>query len=199
MSREQPSIFDRLELTRASRNVRRFHTVATVRDNSVMEHSAGVAMLGVVLFGEYFNRNMLCSALTHDLAESAFGDVPSPVKLASPAVRAAFDTCEDGLLAAHGHGKHYLLTATEQAALKFLDMLDGLHVCVEERSMGNRNILPVFENFWQYANTAATTLYETNAQVQPMQQTWMPDTELKAICRVALSHVLNNWSKANDR
>lgn len=59
--------------------VRRYHTIRTTHDQTVADHSWGVAVLASLLIeGTTINAtDVLTTALTHDIAEFLVGDLPS--------------------------------------------------------------------------------------------------------------------------
>jgi 5'-deoxynucleotidase YfbR-like HD superfamily hydrolase len=62
--------------------VRRYHTATPLREQTVADHSFGVAMLSLLMAeGTTINPvDLLTAALTHDLSEFLVGDTPSPAK-----------------------------------------------------------------------------------------------------------------------
>lgn len=133
--------------------VKRFHTMPTVTENTVGQHSHGVAMLCYLMAGEACSVNLLMAALTHDLAEQYVGDVPSPSKRALN-VREQLGQVEDALL--DTVGMSFSLTPDEELVLKLADCADGMMFCAKERMLGNRSKMVRFayRNYGTYVHEA---------------------------------------------
>lgn len=143
--------------------VKRFHTVPTLQEQNIADHSFGVAMVCAYLAGQEppgVGVALLMAALTHDLAEQEFGDMPAPAKRAMPDVmrdghgpetfREMFGKMEQAALQAQGLDWEELLTEQEKRWLKLADAAEGCFRCIRERAMGNRLIIPVWVNFISY-------------------------------------------------
>jgi 5'-deoxynucleotidase YfbR-like HD superfamily hydrolase len=131
--------------------VKRFHTIPTVTENTVGQHSHGVAMLCMILTNGRPSANLLMKALTHDLAEQYTGDVPSPAKRAL-GVRKEFGEIEEKLLDTVGFSVH--VTQHEELVLKLADCADGMLFCARERMYGNKSkmIKCAYKNYSTYVN-----------------------------------------------
>lgn len=131
--------------------VKRFHTIPTVTENTVGQHSHGVAMFCMMLEDGNPSAVLLMKALTHDLAEQYTGDVPSPAKRAL-GVRKEFGEVEEQLLATVGFS--IALTEREEVVLKLADCADGMMFCAKERMLGNRSkmIKHAYKNYGTYVN-----------------------------------------------
>lgn len=137
--------------------VKRFHTIPTVSENTVGQHSHGVAMFCMLMAGQEASANLLKAALVHDLAEQYTGDVPSPAKRVL-GVRKAFGEVEDALLATVDYDIE--LTSVEQVVLKLADCADGMMFCAKERMLGNRSkmIRFAYSNYGTYVHAAMQQL-----------------------------------------
>ena len=131
--------------------VKRFHTIPTVTENTVGQHSHGVAMFCMLLEGGRPSAELLMKALTHDLAEQYTGDVPSPAKRAL-GVRKEFGEVEEQLLATVDFSID--VTRHEEVVLKLADCADGMMFCAKERMLGNRSkmIKHAYKNYGTYVN-----------------------------------------------
>ncbi len=129
---------------------------STVQEN-IQEHSHMVAVLahalGVirrdVLGADCDPEHLAAIALYHDAPEILTGDLPTPIKYHSAAIKTAYDEVEDlavkRLLAelpeALRPAYRALLTASERpeeyALVKAADRLSAYIKCVEERKAGN--------------------------------------------------------------
>lgn len=138
-------------------SVKRFHTIPTVSENTVGQHSHGVAMMCMLLTGCACSANLLMAALTHDLAEQYVGDVPSPSKRAL-GVREELGNIEDALLATVRFV--FELEPADEKILKLADCADGMLFCAKERMLGNRSkmINYAYNNYSKYVAAAMDTL-----------------------------------------
>lgn len=145
---------------------KRYHTADTLTEQSVGEHSFGVAVFCIALCaaeGKHPSNNLLMSAIMHDLAEHRVGDISSPIKRRNPALTQQLRTAEmeeyaeglDAFIAPAG-ALPYALTEKEAQTLKIADYLDGLMFCIRERRYGNSGINYIFSNYRKY-------LYELEA------------------------------------
>lgn len=115
--------------------VRRFHTVPLVGEQTVAAHSWGVAMIILRLHPDP-TKALLAAALTHDLAESYVGDVPYTLREFDAKLKSSIDTIEKSLLKEE-FGIEYGLTLEEQNWLACADMLELVLFCRHQCSMGN--------------------------------------------------------------
>ena len=131
--------------------VKRFHTIPTVTENTVGQHSHGVAMFCMLLEGGEPSAKLLMKALTHDLAEQYTGDVPSPAKRAL-GIRKEFGEVEEQLLATVDFSID--VTPREEMVLKLADCADGMLFCAKERMYGNKSkmIKSAYKNYCSYVN-----------------------------------------------
>lgn len=131
--------------------VKRFHTIPTVTENTVGQHSHGVAMFCMLLEGGRPSAELLMKALTHDMAEQYTGDVPSPAKRAL-GIRKEFGIIEERLLATVDFSID--VTRHEELVLKLADCADGMLFCARERMFGNKSkmIKNAYKNYGTYVN-----------------------------------------------
>jgi len=158
----------RLKLMRSAARVGRFHTVPTIRAQSVGEHTFGVlAILFEIGQGDPdFNIDVIYAALQHDTPEAITGDVPAPAKWLYPAV-------EVGLRAAERYVKDSFelrgvaMSPRQTQMIKFADALELTIYSIEELDMGNRHMAvmafnalsAIQKNDLYSVNPAATELY----------------------------------------
>lgn len=126
----------------------RFHTCTLLRQDTVAQHSYGVACVIMHLYPQA-QVHLLRAALKHDMAEAFTGDIPSPAKRGL-GIREALHAYEESYLTAVGIPAEEL-SQWEEWLLKMADTIDGLRICVRERSMGNRLIEVAYSNFARYA------------------------------------------------
>lgn len=137
--------------------IRRWGLMRSARDENLAEHSLDVAVLTHALavignrrLGRAYNvgRAVLC-AMYHDSAEILTGDLPTPVKYASEALRGSYKKLEreaaQRLLSSlpedlRGDYASCLAPAEPELLLlvKAADKLSALQKCAEEELAGNR-------------------------------------------------------------
>ena len=147
----------KLEFITHGAEVQRYHTVTTLRRETVGHHSHGVAMLCVLLCPSA-SAELLKAALMHDLAEQITGDIPSPAKR-EYYHGDNFDELERRLIGESGL-KFPLLTDYEKRILKLADISHGALFCVRELELGNRRMGTVLQRYQQYAESMQLSLHE---------------------------------------
>ena len=133
--------------------VKRFHSELTLTENTVGQHSFGVAWLAHFLsthLGTVERYTLLLAALGHDLPEQEFGDVPAPAKR-EMGIRDLWNDHERDLQHQMGFGYEDTLSDEGRRVLKLADVFDGAFYCCKERALGNRTIVGCFKNFMNYA------------------------------------------------
>ena len=139
-----PAAMTRLDFFRAAGEVKRCHTERTVRTQTNAQHSWGVATILLLVHPEA-SAEMLRAALWHDVSERAIGDIPSPVKWASPEMHEAITALEDAV-----NEKWDVmpagLSSAERALLKFCDAFEFYLWAREEMAMGNTFMFVPFSN-----------------------------------------------------
>lgn len=125
--------------------VKRLHTVPTLRTQTVGQHVYGSQVIAVELMNramvedhEVSAASVLLSLLMHDAPEVDTGDVPAPTKRKSLEVAKALDEME-----AEFYDRMRVelpsLNELENDIVKASDVLDLMMTCVRERQMGNRH------------------------------------------------------------
>ena len=147
------SLHQRLLLVLQSGTVKRFHTTPTLHENILAQHQWGVAILAYTLAHDKPSVNLLMSALTHDLAEKVYGDIPAPAKRAL-GLRETINDLEASFI--RDKAGFFPLTAEELNIVKLADNLDGMLYCIHERILGNRWADTVYERFRGYVHTEQT-------------------------------------------
>ena len=127
---------------------KRFHTSDTFTEQTVSDHSFGVAIL-VTMIHPRAHRELIMAALCHDLAEHQVGDVSAVVKRQSTELKTTLDFMEDKLLRDHSFNYDDLITKEERFILKLADNMDGMMYCVRERRFGGRCHY-IFDNYLNY-------------------------------------------------
>ncbi len=141
------------------KDIRRWALMRNTRPENISEHSHEVAVLAHALAlltnahygGQVDPDRCVTMAVYHDVPEILTGDMPTPVKYYSPAIREAYRQVEqaacDRLLSTLPEELREefrpLLTETagtseERRIVKAADKLSALIKCVEELAQGNR-------------------------------------------------------------
>ena len=125
---------------RKNGNVKRWHTVHTLRQQTVAEHSWGVAMICRKLWPQ--DSILMEAALCHDLGEGYTGDIPWPAKAANYNLNDIAGDME--IVELRRLGALVDLEPLQYKSLKIADMLELLYFVVEEMELGNRTLDNVF-------------------------------------------------------
>ena len=125
---------------RQSGNVTRWHTIPTIKSQTVAEHSWGVAMICRQLWPD--NYTLIEAALCHDLGEGFTGDVPWPAKMSNERFKLELEEME--LLYLKRLDCNVWLNTVDREKLKIADMLEVLYFALEEINMGNQNFKDIF-------------------------------------------------------
>lgn len=155
--REQQEMIARLEFIRRGGQTKRYHTKATLKENTVAHHSFGVAWLCALLVEGAPSANLLLAALAHDLAEQVTGDISSPTKRKFPVMARMIQIMETETLEVHGLNFEVTLTHNESRILKMADCLDGALFCISEMELGNRGMMDVYRRYCQYVDQLELT------------------------------------------
>jgi 5'-deoxynucleotidase YfbR-like HD superfamily hydrolase len=146
--------FIKLQKIRNGGNIKRYHTIPTIREQTNAAHSWGVAVLFDQLWGQTWGENALAStkclksSLYHDCAEHLTGDLPAPIKKSSKAVAKVIKELEDNF-----NKELDILVRLEdkdEVKVKFCDCLEGALFCLEELEMGNKKVIDVFGRYMEY-------------------------------------------------
>lgn len=131
-------------------NVRRFHQHTTHEVDTVGKHSCGVALM-VFLIDPTASREVILSAMCHDLGEYITGDIPAPTKrMISGSAARELAAVESEVLKEHGFDFKDDLSATDYILLKLGDYFDGLAFCIEEAERGNLGLIEVARTYIRY-------------------------------------------------
>lgn len=139
-----------LKFILAGSEVKRYHTIMTLQNETVGHHSHGVACL-VTLLRPKASRKLLIAALLHDLSEHQTGDIPSPAKRAYN-IGQQVEKLELKLMEKAGF-VFPVLKPAESRALKLADIAHGALFCVKEINLGNSSMKIVFERYLSYAES----------------------------------------------
>ena len=137
-----------LDFILAGSEVKRYHTVTTLVSETVGHHSAGVALMAMMIDLNP-SKGLLISALFHDLAEHQTGDIPSPAKR-KYGIHDQVNDLEEKLLRAAGLAMPQL-DEIDRRTLKLADIAQGALFCSREISLGNKRMRGVFDRYISYA------------------------------------------------
>ena len=138
-----------LQFYLAGSEVKRYHTVRTLTEETVGHHSHGVAMLCALICNGLPSNVLLMSALQHDLSEHQTGDIPSPAKRLY-GIGAQVTELEEDLMRKSGW-LTWDLGEEEKRILKLADIAQGALFCVREIGLGNRSMADVYHRYRSYA------------------------------------------------
>ena len=138
---------EQLQFITAGSEVKRYHTVRTLQEETVSHHSFGVAMYCYLL--GYPSAELLIAALTHDLAEHQLGDIPSPAKR-QYGIGDQVNALEERLL--RDVGFDFTLSESEKRTLKLADIFQGMSFCLREIQLGNSGMRGIFQRYASYAD-----------------------------------------------
>lgn len=138
-----------LEFIAYGAEVQRYHTVTTLKAETVGHHAHGVALI-CLLLDPLASRELLRAALVHDLAEQHVGDIPSPAKR-TLGFADKLDALEEGIINRELGSYERALTSAEQRTLKLADIAQGALKCAREIDLGNRRMRVVFDRYMSYA------------------------------------------------
>lgn len=119
--------YDKIETIYDAQFINRYHTVPLggLRQ-TVGAHSYAVVVLLDQLW-DNCSKNLLLSALYHDVPEIVLGDVPATAKWEYPEIKEAFKKAEDKV--SKHLGINFVLTKREINRLKMADMLELVMYC----------------------------------------------------------------------
>lgn len=137
--------------------VKRFHTMRTIGDQTVAEHSFNVCMLLYRLLDSP-SAELIKAALYHDLPEVITGDIPATMKWRQPQLNMMLQVVESTIVEENGWVVE--LSEEERTILKYVDMLELMLYCRDQHMLGNRFLHEVFYRGLEYL-TQLPALEET--------------------------------------
>jgi len=126
-----------------SGDIKRYHTLTTIGEQTNATHSWGVAVIATYLHPN-LNARVLLKALMHDVGEIDTGDIPAPVKWQNPEFKKQLSALENKVV--KDLKIDYDLTEYERTIFKQADMFELLFFCVKQRRLGNCHLNQVFSN-----------------------------------------------------
>lgn len=138
---------------------KRFHNAAVLTENTVAQHSWGVAWFVYLLSCELPRAEVLLAAMAHDLAEQITGDMPAPAKRLL-GIRGLLADKENEVLGQFHMDFENVLTVEEERIVGLADCMDGMLFCIKERQLGNRFIEYTFQKFHSYISEIVSSALE---------------------------------------
>lgn len=131
-----------------SGDVERFHSIPNVRKQTIAAHSWGVAVIINHIYPEA-SKDLILEALYHDTAEACTGDIPAPVKRASPQIKLLLDGMEHDWRMTRDIPVAEL-SEEETVVLKIADALDGMMYCLSRRLSGEHGGVAIAHTWNSY-------------------------------------------------
>ena len=129
-------------------DVKRFHTVTTITEETVGHHSHSVVML-CLLLDISASKALMMAALFHDLSEHITGDIPSPAKR-EYGIASQVSDLEENLMREAGI-EFPSLNEKDKRTLKLADIASGAIFCAKEVNLGNTKLKKIFDTYMSYA------------------------------------------------
>lgn len=141
-------------IPREAAHVKRYHTIPTIGQQTVAEHSYHVAMLCIDIQArnnERCSAELMRAALFHDLPEHKTGDIPATAKWGSPGLKSLLDSLENDVIT--DYGIEVDISEVEKIVLKYADILELVMYCIDQMNLGNRNAKVVANRGLVFAGT----------------------------------------------
>jgi len=134
---------------RSVEDLHRWQIVRLIKEQSVAEHMFQVAHFAHIIathlgYGEHHKYQLMCMALTHDLAEMETGDIPSPLKKAGAINREKLEEYEKGVNSRKFHIASVPENKELEAVLKIADLGEAALKMYTEVIIGNIGVNHVF-------------------------------------------------------
>lgn len=126
-------------------DVKRYHTWPMIKEQTVGDHSARVAVISIYLTSGSISA--VVPSLLHDVAEKLTGDLPATAKWMFPKLEVAMDEAEQQVLLKEG------LVYDYSPILKAADIVELIVHGWEELKMGNRYGEAIIRNGRKYLHT----------------------------------------------
>lgn len=144
-----------IKVLREGGQVKRLHTVSTIRPHTVAEHSFNACFIGAYLCHEndIDPTRVLFRILTHDIHEVFFGDTPAPAKkdeVLCKRFEELEQEWESQTLPKWLYEKSVGLSHKEQTIVALADSLELVYSMEEEADMGNLRSISVLRRACQY-------------------------------------------------
>lgn len=157
-----------VRIARAANNVKRFHTVERIREETVGHHSANVGAI-LLYLNPKVSRSALIYVLMHDWPELDTGDIPAPTKWASELLENEILFMEEKFWRDRLGTYPPAMTMEELMLVKAADMLDLVMSSMEEMHRGNQYAEELVNNGMNYLrgmNLPTETIHKINDLVE---------------------------------
>ncbi len=136
--------------------VKRCHAMAIIGEQTVADHSWGVAVTVYKIAEECLTLDLVAKALLHDVAEGVLGDVPAPAKwkwkdldkLLEKLEAVVEDELEIGDIP---------LSKKDLQILKWADGFELYRFCLHQRDLGNQHLRRMCGTLYTALSTTAPT------------------------------------------
>lgn len=138
-----------LESVLPARHVKRFHTSTFIGQQTVADHSWGVAVIALHLCQGLSAEEtfmVVRAALLHDVTERWTGDMPGDFKAQNPQMKQEYTLEEGKLEVSAGISDVLDLAPGRMAIVAMADKLDLMHTIVDQQKLGNRSLGYIFNN-----------------------------------------------------
>lgn len=141
--------FEEILSLRASGHVKRWHTIRTLTQQTVAEHS-GQALTLLLMLHPNPSLDLIKATLWHDSAERVVGDVPAPALRANPTFKREYLRAEEMAVLDNHPSAMIRLTAEEDLWLKAVDRLEAFLHAHDEIKLGNTTVNDIFQRAYSY-------------------------------------------------
>ena len=129
-------------------DIARYHTVPTIRPQSVAHHSWRMAAILHTVWPDC-RGELTKAALFHDVSERVTGDMPYQIKATYPTLKTLLHTVTEA--EERRLGIRFDLTDEERQVLRWLDLFEGCQYTLDEMRMGNRMVTASFFRYLELA------------------------------------------------
>jgi 5'-deoxynucleotidase YfbR-like HD superfamily hydrolase len=165
----------RMEALYEAGDLVRLHTVRTVEQHTIARHVYGSMVVAMELceLNGVAPGPVLQALLYHDAPEVDTGDIPAPVKRASPDMSALLDRMEEVFVAEHSLPIP-MLGDLEGFIVKTADTLDLVWTCLRERRLGNKTqrLSLMFIRALSYLETARHEIKGVSSMCEHLSYEW---------------------------
>lgn len=162
------SIFDRHSQVRRGGQVIRYHTSPTLGNQTVAEHSWGVATICVELWFDC-SLELLKAALYHDVHEGWTGDIPHGFKLEDKELRRCLQNLEHNFEVENK--LWYELDKEDTRRLELADIFELMWYIREQQALGNHRLDEIFDCGSKIANGLISLEYKSELDMQELLDT----------------------------
>jgi 5'-deoxynucleotidase YfbR-like HD superfamily hydrolase len=144
-----------------SGKVMRYHNTQITDKQDMAQHQWEVAVILEHIYPKC-SKELLMWALIHDAAEALTGDIPAPVKRASPELKYLLISLENDYFRNVLRILPPNISIEEKLALKYADYLSGMFFCHRRFVAGDKEAMPVLLKFSSYLKDMEYLSQEAN-------------------------------------